>query len=300
MADNSPGRKIAASLLRFGSAVMLPPISALMLVRSCVDYAKLRLCDFRPRPDDVFIATYPRSGTTWMQMILYQMTSDGEMNFGHITQVCPWFERAIVNGRDLEAQPSPRVFKTHLRFWLLPGKPCKHICVVRNGQDVAVSLFHFYRSHFGFKGDFAAFFKMFMGGKVEGGSWFTHVAGWWAHRNDSNVLFLRYEALSSDLEASVRKIAAFLDLEISPEHMRRILERSSFSFMKQYENQFDHTTEWMWEQGMARDSFLRKGKTGEGLNELSPEQRKSFDQLFDRKLGGLRPEIGNVAPDFRT
>ena len=43
-------------------------------------------------PDDIFVVTYPRSGTTWTQMILYQLTTDGRMDFAHITQVCPWFE----------------------------------------------------------------------------------------------------------------------------------------------------------------------------------------------------------------
>jgi hypothetical protein len=47
------------------------------------------LRDFVPRPDDIFIVTYPRSGTTWMQMILYQLTTDGDMTFAHIEQVCP-------------------------------------------------------------------------------------------------------------------------------------------------------------------------------------------------------------------
>ena len=30
---------------------------------------------------------------------------------------------------------------------------------------------------------------------VIGGSWFDHVLGYWEHRNDDNVLFLKYEDL---------------------------------------------------------------------------------------------------------
>jgi len=36
---------------------------------------------FVPRNDDIFIVTYPRSGTTWLQQILYQLTTDGNMDF---------------------------------------------------------------------------------------------------------------------------------------------------------------------------------------------------------------------------
>ena len=39
---------------------------------------------FGERKDDIYISTYPKSGTTLMQMILYHLTSDGKMNFKHI------------------------------------------------------------------------------------------------------------------------------------------------------------------------------------------------------------------------
>jgi hypothetical protein len=275
-----------------GTGVLLDwLIRFLIMARSTVSYLKLRYVDFRPRPDDIFIATYPRSGTTWMQMILYQMTSNGEMEFQHISEVCPWFERSIVTGRDLEALPSPRVFKTHLRHYLLPKRPCRHIYVARDGKDVAVSMFHFYRSHFGFAAGFSEFFKMFMRGKVESGSWFGHVAGWWARRGDLNVLFLQYDDLVSDLEGNVRKIADFCGIAVADDQMARILDRSGFAFMKQHESQFDHTSEVLWEQRIQQSAFLRKGQVGEGMKSLSAQENNLFDRRMEKKLGTFRREV---------
>jgi hypothetical protein len=212
------------------------------------------------------------------------MTSDGSMEFEHISEVCPWFERSIVTGRDLEALPSPRIFKTHLRHFLLPGRPCRYVYVMRDGEDVAMSFFHFYCSHFGFKDSFSEFFKLFCRGKVQGGSWFTHVSGWWAHHQDPNVLFLRYEDLVSDLETSIRTIASFCGVALRDEDMPRILGRSGFDFMKQHENQFDHINEVLWEQGMRQRSFLRSGKVGEGTKGLSPGEQALFDGLLNKKV----------------
>jgi len=287
------GRRVLAGLLGGGAGLLDGLIRALIAARSTLLYLKLRHADFRPRPDDIFIATYPRSGTTWMQMILYQMTTRGEMDFQHISEVCPWFERNIVAGRDLEALPSPRVFKTHLRHYLLPKRPCRHIYVARNGKDVAVSLFHFYRSHFGFGGEFADFFEMFMAGRVEGGSWFDHVKGWRSHQDDPQVLFLYYSDLKSDLEGSIRQIAAFCDLTIPQEQMPRILERCSFDFMKRHEAQFDHTNEILWESQVQESTFLRRGQSGEGVKRLTAQENDRFDRELQRKLGTFG-EVGSM------
>jgi Sulfotransferase domain len=277
--------RAAAAALRGASGVLGGTIHACVLGKGIVDYLKLRYVDFRPRPDDIFIASYPRSGTTWMQMIVYQMTSGGDMDFQHVSAVCPWFERSTYSGKDLESLPSPRIFKTHLRHYLLPRQPCRYIYVMRDGRDVAISLFHFYRSHFGFVGTFSEFFNMFLRGKVEGGSWFSHVAGWLAHRDDPNVLLLRYEDLARDLESSVDAIARFCGITLPAGGMPRILERSSFAFMKQHESRFDHTTEHLWERGVQQGAFLRTGKIGEGLKDLSRQQQELFDRLRSKKLG---------------
>ncbi len=57
---------------------------------------------------------------------------------------------------------------------------------------------------------------------------------WSAHAADPNVLFLRYEDLVSHFEPTVRRIAAFLGVSLSPDKYTQVAERCSFPFMKQH------------------------------------------------------------------
>jgi methylamine dehydrogenase accessory protein MauD len=251
---------------------------------------------FVPRPDDIFVVAYPRSGTTWTQMILYQLTTEGKMDFPHITAVCPWFERSLKDGTAYDALPAPRVFKSHLPYRKIPKGPCKYIYVARDGKDVAVSYYHFYTTHMGFKGSFDEFFQRFLKGEVHYGSWFRHVRAWWQHRDDADVLFLRYEELVDDLPGALRRIAAFCGLTLAPERWPDILERCSFPFMKQHESQFDPLTAMLYEQGFQPNSHLRKGKSGDGIEQLSLQQRKRFDKTFTKRLGDTGIDFAVASP----
>jgi peroxiredoxin len=251
--------------------------------------------EFVPRPDDIFIVTYPRSGTTWMQMILYQLTTQGSMNFPHITQVSPWFERSLKDGAAYDALPVPRVFKSNLSYRKIPKGSCKYIYVARDGKDVAVSYYHFYTTHMGFKDTFDEFFQRFLRGQVQYGSWFRHVRGWWEHRDAPNVLFLRYEDLTADLPGSLRKISAFCGFPIAPERWPGILERCSFAFMKRHESQFDPLTAMLYEQGFRPNSHLRQGRVGAGGGRLSPRQARRFDKTFTRRLGDTSLDFASAS-----
>jgi hypothetical protein len=243
---------------------------------------RLTHLEYVPRRDDIFIVTYPRSGTTWMQMILYQLTSDGRMDIPHIAEYCPWFERSLRSGRGFQTRPSPRIFKSHLAYRQIPKGPCKYIYVARDGKDVAVSYYHLYRHYNGYQGTFAEFFELFLRGKVGYGSWFEHVRSWWAHRNDPNVLFLTYEELKGDLEGCLHRIIAFCGLDVPVERLPEILERCSFAFMKRHESRFDPALETLWEEGVKLNSFLRNGRVGEGAIQLSREQEARFAEVLGR------------------
>jgi hypothetical protein len=159
---------LASRLLSAAESVLHRATGQLAALAGKIAWLRLRYLDFAVRPDDLFIVTYPRSGTTWMQMILYQLATDGNLDFEHIYQVCPYFENSRGMSNGFAGVPAPRTFKSHLAYRYVP-KGGKYVYVARNGKDVAVSYFHFARSHLRFGSAFDDFFELFIMWMVEAG-----------------------------------------------------------------------------------------------------------------------------------
>ena len=113
-----------------------------------------QICNFPMRKDDVIIATFPKSGTTWMQQLLYLVTTqDFEgANKVRVDLRAPFIEfpKPCTNAAldELANRTTARVLKTHLPVTMLPKNACngKVIYVHRNPKDVAVSYYHHYRA----------------------------------------------------------------------------------------------------------------------------------------------------------
>ena len=111
--------------------------------------------NFATEPTDVFVCSYPKSGTTWMQAILAQIVTNLERasTFAHVSEVSPFFEIDPHWDPDDERRLSPtvranharfgrRCFNTHLPWSLMPrGGGAAYVYVVRDGRDAARS-FH--------------------------------------------------------------------------------------------------------------------------------------------------------------
>mgnify|MGYP002528741460 FL=1 len=68
------------------------------------------------RDDDVIVATYGKSGTTWTQQIVGQLVFAGDPDV-RIAEVSPWVDLRIMPPDlldILEAQSHRRILKTHL------------------------------------------------------------------------------------------------------------------------------------------------------------------------------------------
>ncbi len=289
------------------------------LLRSGYDplYQTLRFWAMRrfvydPRPDDIFVVSYPKSGTTLMQMILYQLTTGGEGDLDripHLDAVSPWFEfdLDLDSGPFLAALPSPRVFKSHFRRFWLPRNG-RFIYLVRDIRDVALSAYHHFALVAGREVELDPFVDAFLRGHpMFAGSWRGHLRSWWPHRNDPNVLFVAYGDMVADLAGTVRKVAAFCGLAVPEPAMPRLLERCGIAAMRAHDEKLDprlHRT-------VAMDrGFLGRGAPGAGRRELSPRQRRRLAERvtalareLDRPPGErharlIRPDAGPAGPEI--
>ena len=67
-----------------GIRMPLLPITLERTIRAC---ATLPL-----DANTIFACSYPKSGTTWLQNMLYELCVKGERPLDHISQYCPFFE----------------------------------------------------------------------------------------------------------------------------------------------------------------------------------------------------------------
>jgi len=273
-------------LRRFTNLAALGARSLRHVERTGRFLAELR--EFEGRDEDVFISSYPRSGTTWTQLIAHLVLRGGELEFRHINAVVPWFERSLALGRitarDLGALASPRVFKSHLPPHFLPARG-RYLYVCREGLDVAVSYFSFYCSHLGYQGTFEEFFARFLSGHLQYRSWFGHVASWRDRASDPRVLWLDYQQMRRDPSSTVRALADFLGVSLSEPRVARICELASFDSMRRHESLFDHAADERFHSDVRAGQFVRRGEVGHGARQLTAAQRLTFET----HLRGERP-----------
>ncbi|XP_028264448.1 sulfotransferase family cytosolic 2B member 1-like [Parambassis ranga] len=248
--------------------------------------------NFTFRPDDIIIATYPKSGTHWMQHMVSLIFSEGDMTSVDTLynwERAPWLENVTAVALNLEERPSPRVFTTHFPYTLMPqsffeAKP-KVIYVMRNPKDVFTSYFHFHTiaSFLVKPGSSSEFLHKFLDGKVVNGSWFDHVNSWLKADDKEHILYICYEDMITDLKASVAKAAEFLEKHLDDEVMEKIAEKCLFNNMKQNKmsKHPDTPTEVL---DQTKTKFYRKGVVGDWKNQLTAEEAERFDAVYADKM----------------
>uniref|UniRef100_A0A224XSY7 Putative sulfotransferase n=1 Tax=Panstrongylus lignarius TaxID=156445 RepID=A0A224XSY7_9HEMI len=216
---------------------------------------------FDLKKDDLWIMTYPRSGTTWIQELLWLVNNKLDFEASSelpLIERFPFFEFnmmfsdklleeiAELNNNDPEVMKelknrdtpgyviartmkSPRHFKTHLPPSLMPPNltdTCKVVYVARNPFDVVVSHYHhnkLFKAH-DFQGDFEKYWDLFEKDLIMYSPYWEHIKEGWEKRNHPNFLFLFYEDLLRDLPGNIRKICTFLNKQITDDEIKKLAD----------------------------------------------------------------------------
>ncbi|XP_070589503.1 amine sulfotransferase-like [Erythrolamprus reginae] len=249
---------------------------------------------FEIQDDDIFLITYPKSGTVWTQNILslifYEGHRDGTENITVIERI-PWLEYNIFK-TDLTKLPSPRVICSHLPYYLVPkglrNKRTKIIYVFRNPKDVLVSMYHFHKISVTLETpkDFDTFMEKFLAGKVGNSLWLDHIEGWYTHKDDFNILFLSYEEMKRDLRSSVLKICNFLGKELSEKVVDDVVHKATFDSMRA-DSRVNYRFIPSDQIDFSKGDFLRKGIVGDWKNIMTVAQSERFDHVFKERMEKL-------------
>lgn len=199
-----------------------------------------------PRPTDVWLVTYPRSGTTLTQGLLTNLLNKDPLAYRY--QVVPWPEvgkpevRYYSTLEEINALPGPRCFKSH---WpatdhVDPARSNgKFIHISRNCLDMVTSYYYQYRNPIdgdrSYNDSIHAFVEQFLSGDLRWGDYFEHLRSWFVHRGRQNILFLTYEGIVLNMPETVRQLSAFIGIPVNSADVKRIVGNCQFHAMKQRE-----------------------------------------------------------------
>ncbi|CAJ1084941.1 cytosolic sulfotransferase 3-like [Xyrichtys novacula] len=269
------------------------------------------LQNFRARPDDILIATYPKAGNTWLSytldLLYFGQTSHSHEREDKIFLRVPMLESTFhylepgpdpssdpipicLKGTDLvnNLSTSPRLIKTHLPVQFIPKsfweQNCRIFYVGRNAKDIVTSYFNFERMSVlnPDPGDWSSYFQRFMDGKVLFGSWYDHVNGWWKKKQTySCIHYMFYEDLIEDTARELDKICSFLGLSPTVEEKESIVSEVQFDAMKK--NKVVNHDE-LRTMKVNISPFMRKGKVGDWKNHFTVAQNEEFDKHYEKKM----------------
>lgn len=245
---------------------------------------------WQTRKDDVFVCSYPKSGTNWVWEIVSMLRN----NKKEVTDmVFPNIE--IYRTPDIDALPSPRTLQTHMRFRRLPQhfleNKGKIIYVMRNPKDIAVSMFKFIlKLKEVYSGTWDDYLHLFYEGKLGYGSWYDHVRDWEDFRRENSkypILFVTYEDIHKDCKKEITRIAKFLEVPTNSETIATIATQVQFqNFKTKKLEKCGHIYKSISKDGT--DIFFRKGVVGDWRNQFTVSQSDEFDNVYEKKMKGSK------------
>jgi hypothetical protein len=231
----------------------------------------------RMKADDIILAFYPKTGSTWVRIFLFHLLNDtdasGEFSFEDINQVMPEF----ANPSFFCAWPFPdlpRLVKTHR-----PRNPIlarnRTVLFAREPRDTMISFLHYAnaKTGFGFQGDLK---DLVLHPEMGLDAYFHFYQSWLPHAQ----LVLRYEDLRSDPQRSFRQLVDFIGYDASDVEIDAALNASSLERTRAAQARSSDAFTGKFKEGFV---FARSGRTGEGqsvftdeLEEILYEKRQQY------------------------
>jgi aryl sulfotransferase len=119
------------------------------------------------------------------------------------------------------------------------------------------------------------------GDQGDPGASFYHMENtYWGSRHDANMLLVHYNDLMLDRGGEMRRIAAYLGIEVSEFLWPALIEAAGFNAMKANGDALLPHAQHTWNGGSSR--FLNKGTTGQWQNVLSADLVARYTEAIEQ------------------
>ncbi len=277
---------------------------------SAYEKYKHEIYNLQARPDDVFVMSWPKNGTTWTMELVWLLLHDCDVAKAALLerhQKMTFLDRGVfIDFRqdnppgisfmevlaEFEARASPRIIKSHLPLCLFPPDfldKNKVVSCLRNPKDTVVSFYHhekLWKNH-GYTGSFSEYFDLFMDDLVMYSSYWRYTLELWKKRDHPNMCLLFFEDMKADLPNSVRQVARFLGKGLSEEQVKIMVTSLDFRKMKENEaGREDKIKQKLYMEGSQDGSFFRKGDVGDWKNYFTESMSKRMDKAIEKHFKG--------------
>jgi hypothetical protein len=205
------------------------PIALKKAIRPLVATMRYRGVETR----DVLIASYPRSGSTWLRFLLYEVLVGRSPNWQEVNNGIPYVGWHRDAPRLLPDEA--RVIKTHDK----KRGPCERVVyLVRDPRDVVLSEYRL-SLRGGGRRQLDDFVAAAAAGKTSPfGSWSDHVEHWLGGNSagTDNLLRLRFEDLRADTARTLQNVLGFMRATVDPDAVEQAIVNNSLSRMKEKED----------------------------------------------------------------
>ena len=220
-------------------------------------------------PHDALLATYPRSGSTWMRFLLYESLTGESADFDAVnTHKGRNARRVLANGG--------RVVGTHDRY---SHGDRKVVYLVRDPRSVVISEYKLERRQ-GSERTFDDFFNAFLEGNTNPfGSWSDHVQYWMTSvpARRGHLHLVKFEELRRQPEQTLAGVTDFLGVGLDDATIEGVVRNNSVERMREKEDVAPRET---FKRARSHEiRFVNEGATQSWQEELTPAQ---VDVLLER------------------
>jgi len=263
--------------------------------------------DLQFRDDDVVIATYAKSGTTWTQQIVGQILLGPDPDI-ETAELSPWVDLRVppkeIKLPAIEAQTHRRFLKTHLPVDALRfSDKANYIYLARDGRDVVWSMHNHHANANGLwyellndtpgrvgppiappPDDISQYFRDWLAGDgYPFWPFWENIRSWWEIRHLPNVKLIHFAEMKRDPAGKMREIAQFLGAEVRPDAWPLIEEYTSFDWMKKNATKATPLGGAFWDAGA--ETFINKGTNGRWQQDLPSADSAAYEKRAVAELG---------------